>query len=374
MRVLAVIALVAWIMAFGRSLLNLAFIPRLRSGKPGRGPLVSVIIPARDEARAIERSVRAWLGQRYHDLQIIVVNDRSTDATEAILNRLAAESPHLTVVHGEEPPPGWLGKPWALHEGSGRARGELLLFVDADVIYAPDAVGAAVALIEQRQVALIALLPHIEMKGFWEHVAMPALGVTLFMILPTWFANRTRFAWGALGGGTGNLVRRADYDAAGGHEALKATVVDDVGLARLLRRHGRRTLAVRADDHVRLRMYHGGGEIVRGFTKNMFSAMGRSYAFALSAIVILLICNLPPYVFALMGDPISIGTVSLITASRLLVFSSLRYRLDNALLGQPISTLFWCYVVMRSLWITGIRGRVVWRGRAYDATGLQGIE
>lgn len=327
----------AWVLAFFRTLLNLALVPRLRAGAPATGPRVSVIIPARDEARTIERTVRAWLGQRYDPFEIIVVNDRSTDATEEILRRMAAENPRLVVIHGVEPPAGWLGKPWAMHEGSKRASGDLLLFVDADVIYDQDALSAAVAEVNRDGAALLTLLPYIEMRGFWENVAMPGLGFTLFTMLPTWFVNRTRVPWMAIGGGTGNLVRRADYDRVGGHEVLKSAVVDDIGLARLVRRHRGRTIVVRADDLVRLRMYHGGGEILRGFTKNMFSAFGRNYLAALFWLSLAVICNLLPYAFPFMGDRVSMVTVGLITSSRVILFRDLRYRLDNALFGHPYS-------------------------------------
>src|SRR5688572_453891 len=155
-----------WVFALATTLLSLATVPRLRTRMPGRFPRVSVIVPARDEERTIERTVRALLAQTYPNLELIIVNDRSVDRTEEIL----AQFGEVIVIHGEEPPPGWLGKPWALHQGSVRATGQLLLFVDADVIYHPDAVAAAVAHLETReQTALLALLPDVAMRGFWEH-------------------------------------------------------------------------------------------------------------------------------------------------------------------------------------------------------------
>src|SRR5205807_3000115 len=157
----------------------------------------------------------------------------STDGTGEILHAIG--DPRLVAVDGEEPPPGWLGKPWALHEGSLRARGELLLFVDADVIYAPEALQAVVAYQQRSDARVVALLPHFEMHGFWENAAMPQLALTALTFLPLWLSNRTRIGALAIGGGPGNLVARADYDAVGGHEALRDSVVDDVALARLVR-------------------------------------------------------------------------------------------------------------------------------------------
>ncbi|MBI4500968.1 MAG: glycosyltransferase [Gemmatimonadetes bacterium] len=368
MHVLALIALVIAIVALVNTVLNLLLVRRLPASGLTEGPLVSVIIPARNEERAIEQTVRAFLAQRYRVLELVVVNDRSTDATGAILDRIAAEDPRLAVIHGEPPPEGWLGKPWALHEGSRHARGELFFFVDGDIIYSPEAVGTTVSELQRSDRAMVALLPYVEMQGFWEHVAMPMLAVTFFTMLPSWIGNRTRSVRLALGGGAGMLVRRSAYQSAGGHEALKSAVVDDIGLARLIRRHGGRTVALRADHLIRMRMYHGAAEIVYGFTKNMFSAMGRNYLIVLFWFLFGLVANFLPYGLALAGDPIGITTVILLTMSRVILFAALGYRLDNAILAHPLMTAFWGGVMLRSTWITGFRGLVHWRGRTYGPT------
>ncbi|HYI10459.1 MAG TPA: glycosyltransferase family 2 protein [Thermoanaerobaculia bacterium] len=367
MRLLSYIVLAGWLLALGRTILNLLVVPKLRVREPRRSPLVSAIVPARDEEGSIERTVRALLAQTYRELEVIVVNDRSTDATGEILARIAREDPRLVIVNGEEPPPGWLGKPHALHLGSLRARGELLLFLDADIVYQPEAVGAAVAYFEESESALVTLFPRIEMRGFWEHVAMPNLAMMAFSVLPLWLTNRTRIRVFAVGGGPGNLVRRGDYDAAGGHEALKDAVIDDVALARLMRRSGRRTEAVRAEHLVSVRMYAGLREIVDGFTKNAFATFGRSYLVAVVLIVGSVVVHILPYVLAVTGDMVSIVTVGVISLLRVILFASLGYRLDNALFGNPLMVLLWLWIMIRSTWITGIRKQLIWRGRTYDA-------
>lgn len=378
MRLLLEAVFAVWLLALGRTVVNLFALHRLGNGtnrthetdatSHASHPFLSIIIPARDEARSIERSLRAFLAQDYPAYEVLLVNDRSTDGTGDIARSLGDS--RLIVVDGEEPPPGWLGKPWALHQGSLRARGDLLLFVDADVHYAPGALSAAVTHMERdvrRRPALIALLPHMEMHGFWEHIAMPGLATFAYSVLPAWLSNRTRIAILAIGAGTGNLVRRDAYERAGGHESLKDAVVDDVGLARLIRRTGGATEAVRADRLVSVRMYHGGGEILRGFTKNAFPVMNRSY---LSGILFLLggaVFHLLPYALAFTGDPIALGTVGVITLTRVILFTSLRYRLDNALFGHPLMVAFWGAIMLRSMWKTGIRRELEWRGRTYDA-------
>lgn len=368
MRVLNLIILVGWIAALLRTILNVISVHRLTARMPARTPLVSIIVPARDEEQAIERTVRGLLAQDYPYFEVIVVDDRSADSTGAILTRVAAEDSRLNVIRGEEPPPGWLGKPWALHQGSLRARGELLLFVDADVIYQPQAVSAAVARLEENGAAMITLFPKLGMHGFWEHIAMPNLAVFAFMVLNVWLSNRTRNPRLAVGGGPGNLARRDAYDDAGGHEALKDAVVDDVALARLIRRAGNRTEAVRADDFVYVRMYRGLREVIDGFTKNAFATFGRSYVMTVVLTILGILLHVYPYIVALTGDLIAIATVIVISVSRVILFASLGYRMDNAIFGNPLMVLLWTWILLRSTWITGIRRQLHWRGRLYDAS------
>jgi cellulose synthase/poly-beta-1,6-N-acetylglucosamine synthase-like glycosyltransferase len=367
MRVLNDLILLFWLAALLRTVVNLLSAPRLRAMLPKTTPLVSIIVPARDEEEMIERAVRGFLGQTYPEIEVIVVNDRSTDGTGAILQGLAAEDGRLIVIDGEEPQPGWLGKPWALEQGSRRARGELLLFVDADVIYAPETVAAGVAYLERRDVSMIAFLPHIEMHGVWDHVVMPNLAMTVFMMLPSWLANRSRSALLAVGGGTGNFVRRDAYEAAGRHEALKDAVVDDVALARLVRKSGGRTEGVRAEAFVSVRMYRGLAAIVEGFTKNGFAVLGRSYLVLAVALVFSIVVHLYPFALAATGDGIGLATVAAITLTRVILFAALGYGITAAIFGHVPMIVIWMWIFIRSAWYTGIHRQLTWRGRTYDA-------
>jgi chlorobactene glucosyltransferase len=365
-RILFAIILFGWVLVFFLTLLNLALIRRLRRGdRPEREPFVSVIIPARNEARNIDRTIRALLASRYGSFELIVIDDRSTDGTGVIAHSIA--DARLVVVDGEEPPPAWLGKPWALHQGSLRARGELLLFVDADILYDPDALAAGVAYLQKSGRAMITLLPDVQMRGFWEHVAMPNLAFSIFVIAPAWLANRTSAPLLAIGGGTGNLIRRDVYDAVGGHAALKGAVVDDIALARLVRSSGSPTEGVRAEEFVSVRMYHGLREIVEGFTKNGFAVFGRSYVAVVLVLAIVAAGNLLPFVLAAAGDPLSIATVAVIILIRVILFAALGYSLPAAIFLHPLMILLWGWIMLRSMWITGVRRRLPWRGRVYDA-------
>ena len=360
-----------WALSLVQTILNLVFIRTLRPAKLAGGPLVSVIIPARDEEQAIERTVLAFLAQTYSAFEVIVVDDRSTDGTRGILRRIAEEDSRLTVVEGEEPPPGWLGKPWALHQGSLRARGELLLFVDADIVYAPEALGAAVAEMHSSRAAMIALFPHMEMHGIAENAIMPGLTMIGFTQFPIWLTDRLSLQRFAIGGGTGNLIRRAEYETIGGHVALSGAVIDDVGLARHVRANGHRTSIVRADHLISVRMYRGLGECLRGFTKNAFSTIERSYILGLISIAFLAMFQLLPFAAALTGNFVALGCIALILATRIVLFTALRYPLWSAVFLQPVQGALWIWIILRSAWFTGIRRKVTWRGRVYDSAATR---
>ncbi len=366
MHLLTGFALTVWILALIQTILNLRVVPRLTGDRnPRRQPLVSIIIPARNEARVIERTVRAFLAQDYPNFELIVVNDRSTDATGDILRSIADR--RLIIIDSEETPAEWLGKPWALEQGRTRARGELLLFVDADLIYSPGALRAAVADLESSGAEMLALLPHFEMQTFAEHLAMPMLAFFVFSGLPLWYANRSKALHLAIGGGSGNLIRRDVLEKIGGFAALRQAVVDDIALARLARHHGFVTRAARADDLIRVRMYHNVREIIDGFTKNAFFTLGRSYLLAGLLLLLLVVLHLLPYVFAVMGDALAVATVVIIIVDRVILFRSFRYRLDNAIVLHPLMVSFWAYIFLRSMWLTGVRSELRWRGRTYDA-------
>ena len=169
--------------------------------------------------------MRSQLAQDYADFEVIVVDDRSTDSTPEILAGLARESPRLTVVSCGEPPEGWIGKPHALWEGVRAARGELLLFVDADVRYDSRTLSEAVSFFLANRADFLAFLPGFEGRGFWENVLMPNLPF-IFYCGPAFLANHDAVPSIAVGGGSGHFVRRSTYEALGRHEALKTSVVD----------------------------------------------------------------------------------------------------------------------------------------------------
>ena len=359
--------------------INAGTLPRLSRTPRSSGqalPRVSVVIPARNEARDIEAAVRSHLGQDYPDLEVIVVDDRSTDATPEVLARLAAADARLRVVRGVEPPPGWMGKPHALFQGVALAGSDLVLLADADVRYEPSALREAVEFLASRRLDLITFFPRVEMNGFWENVLMPYLAAA-YMYGPAFVINSDVQKRFAAGGGSGMLVRRDALEAAGGYEALRESVIDDIGLAIRVRRSGGRCRMVLADDRVRIRMYRGFREVVDGFTKNIaYVFEGWTGAFlALSTVFSWVAWTLPLVVLvaALAGAPVpavdtALAAIALALAvvARIALALFLGYPLWPAA-THPLLATVWMGITARSFSWRFFRRRVLWRGRHYDA-------
>jgi hypothetical protein len=347
----------------------------------GAAPPVSAVVPARDEAAALEGAIRSLLGQDYPALEVVAVDDRSTDETPAILARLAAADPRLVVLRVERIPeapgggPAWLGKPHALHAGAARATGEWLLFCDADVVHAPTAVSRAmrVALRDGRD--HVTLLPLVESTGRLHHAFLAFFALTLLLARRVWDVPDPG-SGASVGVGAFNLVRRALYDRFGGHAALRLEVVDDMALGQEAKRAGGRSEAFFSDGLLALRWYGSVRETVAGLTKNGFAAFGYSVPGAVAGVVLQAALGLGPYLGLLLAPgaarlPFLLAVLG-ITAG----FAVYGRRapgqatlLDGLLF--PVATLLSITIVVRSTWVTLARGGVEWRGTRYPLARLR---
>jgi len=235
-------------------------------------PSLSIVVPARDEQRSIERCIRSLVAQRGVDAEVIVVDDGSTDATPAILARLALEFPALRVVAGDALPGGWVGKPWACAQGARRARGEWLLFTDADSCHEEYASASTLRFARERHADALSIMTGQELGTLAEAAILPAvLQMIVFAAGMLSEINDPQRPDRALANGQYLLVSRLAYDALGGHTALRGEVVEDIEFARNLKRDGRfRLIVAEGTQLVRVRMYRSFREIWDGFTKNTY--------------------------------------------------------------------------------------------------------
>ncbi len=235
-------------------------------------PLVSMIVPARNEAgRVLAAAIASMLKQDYESLEVIVVDDRSTDETGAVLRRLAAEDSRLRVVEGAELPAGWLGKPHAMQQGYEQARGEWLLATDADVLFDSSAVRVTIRHALAGGYDAVTLIPHVECVTFWERVFMPAFAWFLLLARPIERVNDESRRADAIGIGGFFLIKRKWLERVGAWRAVRAEVAEDLRLAELLKAAGARLRVEYAPTLVRTRMQTNLREIWEGFTKNLYA-------------------------------------------------------------------------------------------------------
>ena len=360
-------------------LLRRVRLSRVEPISPVHAPLVSVIVPARNEALNISTCVATLLNTLYPKCEIIVVDDDSIDGTGDIVKILADHTPdgRLQLIAGEPLPPGWLGKPWACAQGVRRARGDVLLFTDADTRHDEMLLNRAVGALINQKVDLVTVLPRQLMLSFWERLVQPHFFATLlarYHNLP--HMNRTRRTRDVLGNGQFILIRRDTYDTIGGHEALRAEVVEDQRLAQRVVASGGRMFMAHAHDLMETRMYRSLGGIVEGWSKNV--ALGSRAA-------------VPGWLRPLMPWPILAYTVFfwILPPAVLLVtlmtdlatpfapwslaatgFSLVNWGYVNVWMGvpvqytilYPIGALVQAMIFLRS----GLRGNnIAWKGRHY---------
>lgn len=276
--------------------------PILSADEPGPPanelPKVSMLVAAKDEETNIERCIQGLLLQDYPGLEVIVVNDRSTDRTGPIIDSI--HQPNFKPVHIRDLPAGWFGKNHAMHVGVSNASGDWLCFSDADCVFeSPKLVTAAVRFALREKIDLLSVMPRLETGTFWERVVQPAAGgIMVFWFPPPRVNNprsRTAYANGAF-----MLMSRQTYDALGGHEAVKATLNEDMHFARRCKQQGLRLRVIRGTHLYHVRMYVGFQQVWRGWSRIFYGCFG-TFGRLLASAVMLSIFSISPYITLLAG-------------------------------------------------------------------------
>lgn len=353
---------------------------------PARGRFVSIVIPARNEAETIETVVTSILASTYAPFEVIVVDDRSTDATAALVARLAERDGRVRLVRGAELPAGWYGKPWACEQGWRAARGDLLLFTDADTVHAPALLAHAVGALEAEDAALLTIAPRQLAVTFWERAVMPQIWFLLGVRFHPHAVNRAKRARDVIANGQFILVTRADYERVGTHAVVKHEVAEDLALAQAYFRRGAKVWFAFAESLMATRMYRSLPQLVEGWSKNVYLGGRRSFPDepVLRALVpvmlaiAMLFWLVPPVtlVAALAGGSLVPGLAAgavVLPATVAVILSALFWMLLSGAMGMgafsglayPLGALMTLYIVLRSTW-RGHR-RVEWRGRTYDS-------
>ncbi|MEO7270939.1 MAG: glycosyltransferase family 2 protein [Vicinamibacterales bacterium] len=328
---------------------------------------VSILIPARDEAGNIDACLATALAQGPSVREVLVYDDRSTDGTAAIVNAVAAADSRVRLVSGRDLPDGWCGKNHACARLAEAARGEWLLFLDADARLAPDALPRLLAEAAQRDVTLMSPWPALTAVTFWERVLMPMLEVLTFSVYPAPLSFLRNDPSLGLVHGACILARRSVYESIGGHAAIRAEILEDQRLAHLWRERGGRGLCVLGRDAVQVRMYRSLREIWFGFGKNFYPAFRAGWSFW-AFLLLHAAIFLGPIVYLLIA-PGYAAAASLALLIIVRVALAVRFRHSAwSLVLHPLADTILLAIGVASWWRCRSGRGVEWKGRRYQVT------
>ncbi len=345
---------------------------------PANAPLVSVVIPARNEAHNIARCVASVLATSYPRLELIVVDDHSTDDTARIATGAARGDQRLSVVRTPDLPDGWFGKQWACTTGAAAARGEILLFTDADTSHAGDLLTRSVNAMRRTGADMFSVAGRQELGGFWEKIVQPQMFTILSMRYGgTESVNNARRATEKIANGQCIFFTRRAYDELGGHASVRSVVAEDLMLAQTVFARGKKVVLMLGVEQLSTRMYTSLHELINGWRKNVFAAGLDSMPFGVAGRVL--------FPFALLAGPLAqlapmtvlvlaafgLASDGLVVWAWIATLASLIWWLVvYAQIGEPLRYAF-AYplgaTVLLYIFASAIvRGRrVSWKGRTY---------
>lgn len=336
-------------------------------------PRVSIIIPARNESRKIRKALESICAQDYAELEIIVINDRSTDNTGQILAELKKQDARLQVYAIEQLPDGWLGKNHALQYGAQHARGEILLFSDADIIMRPDTVSKAVACLEKNNLDHLAITPEVTMPGHF--LGMITLAFTIFFSLYA-------FPWKVsdpdskkhIGIGGFNMIRSSVYRAIGMHQTIALRPDDDMKLGMLVKKHRFKQDVLFGSGMLSVEWYSSTRELIDGLMKNAFAGMEYKITLVAGVSAAMVALFIWPYIAIFSSDLF----ISLLNFGSVLILSLAcidNSRIQNLpawyCIGFPVCTLLLLYILWRAMILNIYHDGIYWRGTHYSLKQLK---
>ncbi len=374
--VLAALTMVGCLLVFFDVQLGSMSIPALELEDRANAPFprVSIITAARNEEGAIREALHSILHQDYPNYEIIAVNDRSEDRTGAILDEMHTQFPQLQVLHVSDLPAGWLGKNHALFAGANAAKGDLILFSDADVKYLPGTVSRAVGYMQRNRVDHLTAAPHLEHGSIPLSLAVQFFFMAFALYMRPWKAQdpKSRFFMGI---GAFNLMRREAYERAGTMERIRLRPDDDIMLAKILKQSGSSQHVVTAEELLSVKWYSTLSEMIGGLQKNAFAALRYSLMLALAAMLFTFAVNVWPFIAVL----VTTGTTRALNAGICLVLMAMyagsAYRMRGRpwlAIAYPAAAAIFIYILLTATVRTFFGRGIAWRGTRYSLKELRG--
>ncbi|MDQ0976054.1 glycosyltransferase involved in cell wall biosynthesis [Neobacillus niacini] len=376
--VLFSMGILVWIVFLIDGLIGLRKIDALEdTDKLENGPLLSVIVAARNEENQIRASILSQLAQTYRNVEWILVNDRSTDYTGLVMEELKKDDQRISVLHIEGLPKGWLGKNNALYQGFLKASGKWLLFTDADVKFEKEAFAKALHYFEKHKLDHLTVAPNLSAKTFWlkSFVAFFLFGFSYFK--RPWAANNPKSKVGT-GIGAFNLVSKESYSSFGTHEMVKMRPDDDLQLGMRIKQAGYAQRIVTALKLVEVEWYGSLQEAFIGLEKNTFAGLHYRVSMVFFAISGVFITNVLPFITLFSSNKIivllSLGIILLSGIHYVMVIKKMTIFSPVMFLVLPVTAVLFIYSIIRASYLTYKRGGIMWRGTLYKLRELRDKE
>jgi len=338
-------------------------------------PFVSILVPARNEEENIKNCVTSLLEQEYPNFEVVVLNDSSEDRTGDILKSIQQSYPGLKVITGKQLVEGWTGKTYACKQLAEEAKGEWLLFTDADTTHKKSSLKEAMYTALYRNADLLSVFPKNEMITFSEKLIMPMLYFTSFVLLPHYFVDKKGFVKFGMAVGPFMLFRRSAYDKIGGHESVKHSILEDVNIAKKIKAAGLQLVVADGQSRCTVRMYRNFKEIWNGFSKNIFAGFNYSAPKLFTIDILYLLLFFLPFLFLVLyiisgftaGPAAVLVTAQVIILYLIRILLSLKFRLGLvSTLLHPLGALLVPVIALNSWrWIASGAG-AKWKGRVYQ--------
>ncbi|MBF0472511.1 MAG: glycosyltransferase [Nitrospirae bacterium] len=344
--------------------------------EPKIWPALSIIIPACNEGITINQSLSTILAQDYPDMEIILINDRSTDNTGVIIHEMALIDPRIKAVDITNLPDGWLGKVNALSVGTKAASGKWLLFTDADVNFENGVLKKAIAIAINENCQHLTLSPHIKFNSFILELAVQTFGILLVSAMKAETIGRPK-SKAFIGIGAFNLIEKTFFDTTEGFEWLRMEVCDDLGLGLLVQRHNGKTFFAFSNNDINLTWYDTLWEMVKGLEKNLFAVSLRYSLLRLIPIVVLFwMFSIAPIAGLIYSSnlpyllPIALGAIFSLFLTSYLSKIKLKTHFSTSFFA-PIGFIIISLMMLRSGIMCKIRGGIIWRGTLYEIDKLK---
>jgi len=340
-----------------------------------KGPLVSVLIPARDEEKNIGRCLRSLSKQDYNNIEILVLDDNSSDGTGRIIEKFSKKDTRIRLIQGRSLDRGWKGKSYACHQLSREAAGEYYVFTDADTLHFPNSASSALGALISKRLDVLSVFPKQIMVSVHERMVVIFINIAVLALMPLGLIRKMKSPKISIANGQFLLFKRSVYESIGGHRSIKNDIIEDVAISKQVKKHGFRFMVFDGRSTVYCRMYDGFKGVVRGFSKFIFAAMNYSVIKLVAVVSFIMLLFLVPlillplglYIFnwPLLVNVMILSQVSIVLFIRIVMTFRFKSRFTDIFL-HPLSMFYIAVLSVNSVYQAKYGSGIFWKDRFYS--------